>query len=238
MSIYDSLGQEHTMQVYYCKTAAGAWDFHALADGGGLTGGTAGVAQQIATGSLTFDSDGKLTTVTQSSTFNPVGATAPQPLSFNFGDDTASGGTGLLGFTQFGGTAGVSTATFTGQDGNGYGSLSSVQVNNKGEVLGAFTNGTTRVLGQVAVADFKAADKLDRIGGNLAVESSDSGQPTIGEPASGGRASITAGSLEQSNVDMASEFVSMISAQRAFEANSKTITNADSLLGELMQMKR
>lgn len=238
MSIYDSLGQEHTMQIYYCKTAAGTWDFHALADGGGLTGGTAGVATEIASGTLTFDVNGKLTSQTQTSNFNPIGSVNPQPLTFNFGDDIASGGTGAKGFTQFGGTAGVSTATYTGQDGNGFGALSSVQVNDKGEVLGAFTNGTTRVLGQVAVADFKAADKLDRIGGNLAIESSASGQPTIGEPASGGRASIASGALEQSNVDMANEFVRMIAAQRAFQANSKTITTADSLLGELMQMKR
>jgi flagellar hook protein FlgE len=159
-------------------------------------------------------------------------------LTFDFGDPTSTGGTGTKGFTQFGGTQQTSTTTFTGQDGNGYGSLSSVSINNKGEVLGAFTNGTTRVLGQVAVADFEAADKLDKIGGNISVESTASGQPTIGEPASGGRGMIVAGALEQSNVDLAEEFVHMISAQRNFQANSKTITTADALLGELMQLKR
>ncbi len=239
VQIFDSLGQAHTVDVYYRKTAAGAWDFHALTDGGGLTGGTAGVAQEIASGSLTFDTTGKLTTQTNGPVaFNPVGATNPQPLTFNFGDPTGTGGTGVAGFTQFGGTAKQSATTFTGQDGNGFGALSSVQINNKGEVLGSFTNGTTRVLGQVAVADFKAADKLERLGGNLAVESTDSGQPTIGEPAAGGRGTIVSGALEQSNVDLANEFVRMIAAQRGFQANSKTITTADSLLGELMQLKR
>jgi flagellar hook protein FlgE len=94
------------------------------------------------------------------------------------------------------------------------------------------------VLGQVALADFQAGDKLERIGGNLCVESTASGQPTIGEPATGGRGALAAGALEQSNVDLANEFVRMIAAQRGFEANSKTITTADTLLGELMQLKR
>jgi flagellar hook protein FlgE len=238
VTIFDSLGQSHNVDVFYRKTAAGTWDFHALTDGGGLTGGTPGTATEIASGTLAFDTAGNLVSQTQTSAFNPVGAVNPQPLTFDFGDPTAAGGTGTKGITQFGGTQGVSTTTFTGQDGNGYGSLSSVSINNKGEVLGAFTNGTTRVLGQVALADFEAADKLERIGGNLAVESTASGQPTIGEPASGGRGNMVAGALEQSNVDIAEEFVRMIAAQRAFQANSKTITTADSLLGELMQLKR
>jgi flagellar hook protein FlgE len=239
VTVYDSLGQAHTVDVYYRKTAAGTWDYHAMTDGAGLTGGTPGVATEIASGTLTFDANGKLTTqVDNPPSFNPIGATNPQPLTFNFGDPTATGGTGVAGFTQFGGTNGVSATTFTGQDGNGFGALSSVNINNKGEVLGSFTNGSTRVLGQVAVADFKAADKLQRVSGNLAIETTDSGQPTIGEPASGGRGSIASGALEQSNVDLAGEFVNMISAQRAFQANSKTITTADSLLGELMQLKR
>jgi flagellar hook protein FlgE len=238
VEIYDSLGQAHSVALYYRKTAAGTWDFHALTDGGGLTGGTAGVDVEIASGTLTFDTEGNLVSMNQTSDFNPLGAVNPQPLSFDFGDPTSTGGTGTLGLTQFGGTAGVSTTTFTGQDGNGYGALSSVQINDKGEVLGAFTNGTTRVLGQVAIADFEAADKLELIGGNLAIESTASGQPTIGEPATGGRGSIAAGALEQSNVDLANEFVRMIAAQRGFQANSKTIQTADGLLAELMQLKR
>ncbi len=235
VTLYDSLGKAYTVDVFWAKTAAGAWDFHAMTDGGGVAGGTAGVPTEIGNGSLTFDTQGRLDTVTQASNFNPIGGVAPQPLSFNFGDDIASGGTGLLGVTQF---AGPSATTFTAQDGNAYGALASIQINNRGEVVGSFTNGTVRTLGQVAVADFDAADKLQRIGGNLLLESLDSGQPTIGAPASGGRASVAAGALEQSNVDLANEFVRMIAAQRGFQANSKTITTADSLLAELMQLKR
>ena len=234
-TIYDSLGKQHTVDVYWNKTASGSWEFHAMTDGGGLNGGTAGVATEIATGTVDFDTNGKLVQVSQSSNFDPLGATAPQPITFNLGDPTSTGGTGLAGITQF---AAKSATTFTGQDGAPFGALTNVQINNRGEVMGAFTNGTTRVLGQVAVADFQAADRLQRSGGNMLTETLESGQATIGAPAEGGRASIVAGALEQSNVDLAGEFVRMIAAQRGFQANSKTITTADQLLQELMQIKR
>ncbi len=234
-TIYDSLGKQHTVDVYWNKTASGSWEFHAMTDGGGLNGGTAGVATEIATGTVDFDTNGKLVQVSQSSNFDPLGATAPQAITFNLGDPTSTGGTGLAGITQF---AAKSATTFTGQDGAPFGALTNVQINNRGEVMGAFTNGTTRVLGQVAVADFQAADRLQRSGGNMLTETLESGQATIGAPAEGGRASIVAGALEQSNVDLAGEFVRMIAAQRGFQANSKTITTADQLLQELMQIKR
>jgi flagellar hook protein FlgE len=238
VTAYDSLGQSYDVTVYWNRTGTGAWDWHAMVpDGAALTGGTAGQPAEIASGAMTFDTQGRLDTQTQTANFNPLNAVNPQPLTFNFGDDLTGGGTGLGGVVQnVGGNR--NELTFTSQDGNAAGTLASIQINNKGEVLGAFTNGKSRVLGQVAIADFEAADKLTRIGGNLLAESTDSGQPTIGQPSSGGRGQIAAGALEQSNVDLADEFVRMIGAQRAFQANSKTITTADQLLGELMQIKR
>ena len=238
VTAYDSLGQSYDVTVYWNRTGTGAWDWHAMVpDGAALTGGTAGQPAEIASGAMTFDTQGRLDTQTQTANFNPLNAVNPQPLTFNFGDDLTGGGTGLGGVVQnVGGNR--NELTFTSQDGNAAGTLASIQINNKGEVLGAFTNGTSRVLGQVAIADFEAADKLTRIGGNLLAESTDSGQPTIGHPSSGGRGQIAAGALEQSNVDLADEFVRMIGAQRAFQAHSKTITTAAQLLGELMQIKR
>jgi flagellar hook protein FlgE len=100
--VYDSIGQSHTLEVYYRKTAEGAWDFHATTEGGGLTGGTLEVASEVAAGSLNFDVDGHLTDVTQVAAFNPIGATNPQPLTFNFGAPINAGGTGRGGFTQYG----------------------------------------------------------------------------------------------------------------------------------------
>ncbi len=234
VSVYDSLGTAHQTQVFFSKTAAG-WDWHAMTDGGGLTGGTAGQLTEVANGTLTFDTQGRLSAVTQASSFDPLGAVNPQALSFDFGDPTGTGGTGLLGVTQF---AAQSATTFVGQDGYGSGQLSSISIDSQGAISGIFTNGQTRTLGQVAVAGFSAPDQLDRVGGNLYAQSQASGQPVLGTAGSGGRASITSGALEQSNVDLADQFVKLIAAQRTFEANSKTITTADQLLSELIQMKR
>jgi flagellar hook protein FlgE len=94
------------------------------------------------------------------------------------------------------------------------------------------------VLGQVAVAGFPAPDQLTRVGGNLYSATPAADQPVVGAPGDGGRASVVSGALEQSNVDIAEQFVRMIAAQRMFEANSKTITTADQLLSELIAMKR
>jgi flagellar hook protein FlgE len=236
MNVYDSLGTVHGVQVFFTKTAAGAWGWNAMTDGGGLTGGTAGTLTSIASGTLAFDTTGKLTAMTQASAFQPLGAVNPQALTFNFGDPTGTPpGTGLKGVTQF---SAQSATTFTGQDGFGSGSLASIQIDSLGKINGVFTNGQTRVLGQVAVAGFSASDRLARVGGNLFQQTQDSGQPVLGSPGAGGRASISSGALEQSNVDLAEQFVRLIAAQRAFQANSKTITTADQLLQELIALKR
>ena len=173
--------------------------------------------------------------MTQASSYTPAGGTTAQALTFDFGTPTAAGGTGLDGITQF---ATTSSTTFTSQDGFGAGQLSSVQIDKTGMVLGVFTNGQTRNIGQVSVATVSAPDQLERVGGNLYSTSIASGTAVDGNPGSGGRGFITSGALEQSNVDIADQFIRMIAAQRSFEANSKTITTADALLQELIQMKR
>jgi len=230
-TVYDSLGNSHQVQIYFRKTAAGGWDWHALTDGGGLAGGTAGTPTEIANGTMTFDTSGKLSAFTQTSNFNPVGSVNPQALNFNFGDPTGAGGTGLAGVTQF---AGTSAATFVNQDGFGSGTLSNMSVDANGVVTGAFSNGQTRALGQLALASFQAPDQLQRVGGNLYLQTQPSGQPTLGGAGSGGRGSITEGALEQSNVNMSNELVAMIAAQRDFQANSKTISAADQMLQQLL----
>jgi flagellar hook protein FlgE len=236
VTAYDSLGAAHQVDLYFVKTAAGAWDWHALSDGGGLTGGTAGTPVEVASGTETFDTAGKLTAMTTAvNNFNPLNAVNPQPLTFNLGDPTGTGGTGLLGITQFAGNPGTTAVT---QDGSPAGSLSSISIDKEGQINGSFTNGQSRLLGQVATAEVTAPDQMDRIGGNLFATNPASGQPTLGAPGSSGRGGIVAGALEQSNVDLANEFVKMIAAQRDYQANGKTVTTADSLLSELMNIKR
>jgi flagellar hook protein FlgE len=236
VTIYNSLGKDMQAQIYFKHTNAnGTWEYTAVVDGG-LVGGAAGTPTTIASGTMAFDTTGKLTTVTPVATnFTPTGA-AQQSISINFGDPTGvAGGTGLQGMTQF---ASTSATTFVGQDGYPPGQLTSVQIDKKGIVTGVFTNGQTRALAQIGVARCPAPQEMQRTGGGLYAATLDSGQPVLGAAGDGGRAFMTSGSVEQSNVDIAEQFVRMIAAQRSYEANSKTITTADQLLSELIAMKR
>lgn len=237
MKVYDSLGNAHNVDVYMRKTGAGTWEYHALTDGGGVAGGTPGVNVEIATGSLTFTNTGALqtSTTTAGGTVNFVGAQPNQPIAFDFGQPIAAGGTGLSGTTQFGSPSNVSAQS---QDGYASGDLSGVKIDPDGTVKGIYTNGQAIAVGKLAVAKFRSNEGLDRAGQNLWAATTASGEPALGAAGSGGRAGIVAGSLEQSNVDIAAQFVELIQHQRGFQANSKTITTADQMLQELMQIKR
>jgi flagellar hook protein FlgE len=250
MTAYDSLGNAIQLNVYFCKDDtstegdSGDWTYHVMTDGGNVSQDvsgattTAGTPAEVASGSLRFDQDGSLISNTStSSNFCPNNAKSPQELTFNFGTGTGEdpAGTGLDGLTQYSATSAVSFVT---QAGSTSGSLSTISIGQDGTITGNFTNGQTRTLGQLVIANFQAPDKLGRVGSTLYTEQPESGSATIGTPATADRGSITSGTLEQSNVDISSEFVRMIAAQRNYEANSKVLTTADSLLSELMQMKR
>ncbi|MCC6748490.1 MAG: flagellar hook protein FlgE [Deltaproteobacteria bacterium] len=237
VTVYDSLGQAHAVNVYFRREAgAGAWSWHAVSDGADLTGGTAGTPQEIATGTLAFDTQGRLqSAATTSSAFNFVNAVQGQAITFNFGDPIGSGGTGLRGMTSY---ASPSATTFIDQNGYASGSLAGISIGSDGIISGVFSNGLKRTVGQVLVADFQAPEEMQRIGGNLWTETAQSGQAMVGEPGSGGRGGIVSGALEQSNVDLAQEFVDMITYQRGFQASSRTITTADEMYQEVLSLKR
>ena len=237
VTVFDSLGIQHQVDVYFRRVNATDWDYHAMTDGGGVATGTAGTPFEVQAGTLGYDNTGKLNSVavTPGGAFNPNNAANPQALTFNFGDDITSGGTGLLGVTQFAAQYGATSVT---QDGYGSGTLSSISVDKEGKVQGSFSNGQNRVIGQLAIALVNAADQMERAGGNLFAETTSSGNATLGKAGAGGRGGIVAGALENSNVNLSNEFIKMISAQRNYQANAKTVTTADQLLAELMQLKR
>ena len=123
---------------------------------------------------------------------------------------------------------------------NGYpsGTLQSVTVDSRGVILGVYSNGQTREMAQVAMANFNNPAGLISAGGNLYTLSNNSGNPQIGTAGTGGRGTIAPGSLEMSNVDLSEEFVDMITTQRGFQANSRIITTSDEMLQELVNLKR
>ncbi|MGA1846850.1 flagellar hook-basal body complex protein [Deferribacter abyssi] len=135
-------------------------------------------------------------------------------------------------------SAAPSTITETDQDGYPMGALERLSVNDAGEIVGSYTNGEIKLIAQVGVAIFTNQEGLLKVGDTLFAETPNSGQAAIGRASTGGRGTIASGALENSNVDLAREFVNMITTQRGFQANSRVITTSDELLQELMNLKR
>lgn len=236
MTVYDSLGTPHTLDVYFAKTGDNQWEYHVIAPSGDLAGGTPGSTEEIGSGSLVFTPEGALQSVSVLSPIavNFTGATPGQPITLNFGTP-APNGTGLDGTTQFGSASSISSQS---QDGYGSGDLSGITVDGQGVIMGTYSNGQKVAVGQLAIAKFRSNDGLDRAGENMWAASDRSGEAVLSAAGSGGRGAVTGGALEQSNVDLAEQFVRMIAHQRAFQADSKTITTADQMLQDLVNLKR
>jgi flagellar hook protein FlgE len=234
ISVYDSLGKSHDVQVVFEKTAENTWNYTALVDAGEVeingAPGTAGNALQIASGTASFDNTGKLSTFTQAPGTTPWGFPGAQDFSFDLsvGLDGTPGG-----LTSFGNASSVYTIT---QDGYGVGELASMRVDPDGTIQGVFTNGQEQSLGKVAVVDFAAESGLDRVGGNLWRATMASGEPAVGEAGSGGRGSIQGYALERSNVELEDEFISMIQAQRSYQGNASVIRTSNETLQTLVSL--
>ena len=235
--VYDSLGAAHTVDLYWCKTASDTWDYHAVIDGGDMANGTAGTPVEIGSGSLTFDPSGSLNNVATGTAISVdfKDAKPGQQITLSLGSGTSSGGGGLDGVTQFAASGATSGQS---QDGWGSGALSGVSVDEQGVIQGQYSNGKKLALGQVAIAKFASNEGLGRAGSSLWVATEKSGQAVLGAASSGGRGAVSGGSLEQSTVDLAQQFVGLIAHQRSFQANSRTITTVSDMLQELVQLGR
>ena len=238
ITVFDSLGTARTLDVYFNNAGGNLYNYTVVADGAELAGGTPGTDTIVGTGSLQFTTDGALDTATTPplSLNFAGGATANQEIALNFGDDiTNDGATGLGGTTQFASDSAVSSQA---QDGFASGEFSGLAIDGTGLVQGLYTNGQKIAIGRLAVAKFRSNDGLGRAGQNLWIETRESGTAALGAAGAGGRASVSSGALESSNVDLGEEFVGLIQHQRSFSANSKTITTADEMLQELINIKR
>jgi len=236
ITVYDSQGGSHQVTLYFVKTADNTWDVHYVHD----DPANPGQLIEAGTQNLTFDANGALINDNSTTPINfnfGTAVTSPQPITFNYGTGTGESpaGTGLDGATQFASDFAVINLT---QDGYSAGALKNVIISEDGVITGVFTNGQTRPIGQVALARFVAPTGLTKLGRNLYAESFDSGQPIVGMPETSGLGRVLSHTLELSNVDLAEEFVKMISAQRGFQANSRIITTTDDLLQEMINIKR
>jgi flagellar hook protein FlgE len=242
VTAYDTLGNGHIVNLYFRKSAEAAtgntWEYKAVV---GASDTTSGIAEIQAEGTLGFDNNGRLDT--ESAITYPTGgfdfngsAAQDQTIGFDFGNSiTTEGGSGLDGTTQFGAT---SATMFQTQDGYSSGSMKSITIDQDGKVTGVFTNGQTRTISQIALARFMSPSDLTKMGRNLYAESTESGQPIINIPGASGIGTVLSSTLEQSNVDLAEEFVKMIMSQRGFQANSRMISTSDELMMEVVNLKR
>ena len=227
LSVYDSLGQPHELTVTYTKTASNSWNYSVTIPAADTTSGTTQVAQ----GPLTFNGSGVLTSPTGNVALNVTGLTdGAADLHIQWSLHDSSGNPTL---TQTDATSATSGDT---QDGRASGTLTSFEVGADGSITGTYSNGETSSLGQVAVATFYNTQGLVRTGDNNYQASAGSGPASIGVAGTGGRGTITGGSVENSNVDVATEFAKMIVAQQAYQANAKTITTLDQISQTVIQM--
>jgi flagellar hook protein FlgE len=237
MIVYDSLGNAVPITISFEKMAVNQWDATASVPAGTLQTGPPAGTITISDNSFTFLGDGSLQNA-------PVGdpqiqitglASGADPMNIDWDvfDDTTLATNGDL--SQY---AGPSVTTFQTQNGYPAGALRGVSVDEYGVVSGSYSNGQISPLYQVALADFPNQSGLSKMGKNLYAESRNSGGALFGMAQSGRLGSISPSAIEMSNVDLAQEFVKMITTQRAFQANSRVITTSDEILAELINLKR
>lgn len=216
VDVFDSLGDTHSITLTFTKkdTATNTWGWTATGPAGtnvvanDIVFATNGDLQSADWGTITFDSPGAETV-----TIKP-----------NF-----------IGVVQ---NASEGTLVFKSQDGYPQGTMVGYNVNDSGVIIGEYSNGLTKNVGQIATAVFGNPGGLLRVGDTAFSVSANSGEPEIGRPGSGANGKLSPGALEMSNVDLSEQFTDMIITQRGFQANSRIITTSDEMLQELVNLKR
>jgi flagellar hook protein FlgE len=230
-NVLDSVGGSHALTMTFTKNFAaspGQWDW-------GVTAADPAIASLSgATGSVAFDANGAVA----------AGAAAILSIDYAVGAGVASPQTVTLDFggpsnpTPVTGLASPSTLTLAAQDGQPPGTLRGFAIGRDGVITGFYSNGTTAVVDTIQLATFANAGGLLKVGSNLFRESATSGLANVGDPGTADRGTLSGGALEMSNVDLAQEFTNMILAQRGFQANARTISTANEMLEELVNLKR
>ena len=214
VEVYDSLGDTHSITLTFTKLATNNWGWTARdASGADLGNGT-----------LDFDEHGDIQgNPNDTFSFSPTGA---DPVSIT---------PKFTGVVQ---NASEGTLVFKSQDGYPQGTMVGYNVNDSGVIIGEYSNGLTKNVGQIATAVFGNPGGLLRVGDTAFSISANSGEPEIGRPGSGANGKLSPGALEMSNVDLSEQFTDMIITQRGFQANSRIITTSDEMLQELVNLKR
>ena len=229
LTVYDAKGQDVAMSLYFQKAANDQWNVYATANGNSIAGTN---AAPLPITTITFQSNGS----------GPITPSAPVAIDIPASTNSAGALTvpinGLLldlsGATQFGSAYGV---TDLRQDGYSAGLLTSIAVEGNGVVLARYSNGQSKPAGQIEVANFRNPQGLTPMGDNAWAATYASGDPVVGVPGDGSLGVLQAGALEESNIDLTGELVSMITAQRIYQANAQTIKTQDQVLQTLVNLR-
>lgn len=236
VQVVDSLGGKHTLTTTFTKTATNTWSYDVTIPGADVAGGTAGTPSSLLTGQLVFDSVGLLTSPAPNS--GPIAVTVPaltngaagMSLNWNLLD---SSGRSTMG--QIGDASAVSS---TAVDGTNPSQLVRIEMADGGKLTALFSDGSKQQLAVLALATVGSPDALSSVGGNNYAENSATGGITFGQAGTGKRGTVTAQSLEGSNVDMARELTNIIVFQRAYQANARVVTTGDEMSQEVLNLKR
>lgn len=239
LEIYDSLGSKHTLEVQFVKQSTtqdggNEWQMIIRVPEPAEINTTGEGPTNIIVGSARFNNDGSLASYTPKTiSFSPNNGAAPnQQIKLSFG--TSGSNDGLVSSN--------SASTLTGQATDGYtsGNLKpdAIRVDDKGNILGEFTNGKTFAVAKIAMASVANNSGLEEIGGNLFKITANSGNIVVGEAGTGGRGEMKTAALEMSNVDLSRSLTELIIIQRGYQANSKTISTSDQMLQTLIQLKQ
>ncbi|EOV7149590.1 flagellar hook protein FlgE [Campylobacter coli] len=239
LEIYDSLGSKHTLEVQFVKQSTtqdggNEWQMIIRIPEPAEINTTGEGPTNIIVGTARFNNDGSLASYTpRTINFSPNNGAAPnQQIKLSFG--TSGSNDGLVSSN--------SASTLTGQATDGYtsGNLKpeAIRVDDKGNILGEFTNGKTFAVAKIAMASVANNSGLEEIGGNLFKVTANSGNIVVGEAGTGGRGEMKTSALEMSNVDLSRSLTELIIIQRGYQANSKTISTSDQMLQTLIQLKQ
>lgn len=219
--VYDTLGETVPMTLTFTKAAGNSWTLAADSNGTALT---------LSSPTVTFDGTGTLTSGNIDITGGWPTALIPGNITLDFGNAASPG--------RLTGMATSSTAVAISQDGYGPGTLLSFSIGSDGTVNGAFSNGRIATLAQLAMANFANPAGLEKVGSTMYRPTPNSGLAQVGTAGTGGRGLLVAGALEQSNVDLGTEFTQLILSQRGVQANSKVLSASDEVLQEVLNIRR
>jgi flagellar hook protein FlgE len=230
-SIYDSLGNASILTMYFQKTAASTWDVHTSVT---PPGGTPVDITPATVPTIVFDSDGLIDATASAELTNGAFTQTITAGQLGTGASAMSFAVDFTGTVQWGGE---STVIDLAQDGFASGSLTGFTISDDGILLGRYSNGQSKNLAQLVLANFRNPQGLQPQGNNVWAESATSGPALLGVPQSGQFGAIQSSAVEDSNVDLTAELVNMITAQRVYQANAQTIKTQDAVLQTLVNLR-